>query len=832
MANRVRRTTLTLLTLFAAAGPACAALPLPAGAAVRFGSTRFLYDGWLSDVAYSPDGRTLITGAVSMSGPNAGQSQLIFWNAATGEKRYESAFEQGTMFNVIASPDGRTIATHSTGRRPFAIYDAASGKLLRKVGEQSSGSPIFSPDGKMLAGASGNAIQLLDIATGDEQSRLEGHTSTITWIGWSSNGKHVASVGSDHTLRLWDVETGEILQQHEDEERRWMIVDFSADGKSVAATAIARNLGKGGDLIAWDVASGEETLRVPVAADTQGFMFTADGKWLVIAELNSAEVREAATGKLVRRFDLGGPHQRSSWTVSLDGRTLAVGASGCVVHQWDLATGTLKDNQPGHRFPIISVEVVADGSKVLTLDKGGNVRLWDPAIGRELRRQQEPKDLYSSIRFMPDGQSLHYQRLVEENAVGLINVETGKERSRFKLPVGERRSMVMTPAGALLALETVNAEGISHVGIWEVGTGKKRSDLEKVPNDLVAHALSRDGTQYVGAISKAILVWDTTTGRLIRTIVLDEELYPFTLRFSADGRRLLGAGSGAFLGSWETDTGRRVLSTKIDGDGIYSVALSPDGRTIAVSPLQDGKEPSTVILLEAATGQERGRLNGHFTSGVGRAHFTPHAMAFTPDGRSLITTGIDTTALVWPLPFRTGERALPRRATDLPPLWEALAAAEGERAYGALADLAAVPALAVPMLREQLTPIRPLDDKARKQISLWIADLDSDDFTTREKAATSLEKLEELAAPALRKAMANDPSAEVKRHLTHLLDRLAVHPPVTEVLRAIRAVETLERIATPEARKLLEELAAGASEAYRTREAMNALARLNLRMGK
>jgi hypothetical protein len=256
--------------------------------------------------------------------------------------------------------------------------------------------------------------------------------------------------------------------------------------------------------------------------------------------------------------------------------------------------------------------------------------------------------------------------------------------------------------------------------------------------------------------------------------------------------------------------------------------MSPDGRTVAICPLEGRGGPGDVILLETATGQERCRVNGHLRLDTDQPFLT-HGIAFTADGRSLITVGVDSTAVVWSLPYRAGDSSAPRRADELAPLWEALGEAETAKAYGGLGSLTAAPELAVPFLREHLRPVPPFSPKARAEMARWIADLDSEDFDTREKAAAALERLEELAAPALKKTLDGDPSAEMRRQVARLLERLAAHPPAPEVVRNIRAIETLERVATPDAVKLLEELAKGAPEAWRTCEAAETLSRLRAR---
>jgi hypothetical protein len=85
--------------------------------------------------------------------------------------------------------------------------------------------------------------------------------------------------------------------------------------------------------------------------------------------------------------------------------------------------------------------------------------------------------------------------------------------------------------------------------------------------------------------------------------------------------------------------------------------------------------------------------------------------------------------------------------------------------------------------------------------------------------------LAELAEPALREALKKGPSAELKRRVEALLERLDDVESAPERLQAFRAVEVLERIGSPAARKVLEELAKGAPHARLTREARASLQR-------
>src|SRR5207247_931342 len=107
-----------------------------------------------------------------------------------------------------------------------------------------------------------------------------------------------------------------------------------------------------------------------------------------------------------------------------------------------------------------------------------------------------------------------------------------------------------------------------------------------------------------------------------------------------------------------------------------------------------------------------------------------------------------------------------------------------------------------------------------------ILDLDSKKFAIRERAMQELDRRAEVVETALRKALQEKPSLEVRRRLIEIIQRLERQTYTGEQLRVFRAIEVLEHIGTPEAQEVLKELAKGASEARLTQEAKAALDRL------
>jgi hypothetical protein len=224
-----------------------------------------------------------------------------------------------------------------------------------------------------------------------------------------------------------------------------------------------------------------------------------------------------------------------------------------------------------------------------------------------------------------------------------------------------------------------------------------------------------------------------------------------------------------------------------------------------------------VQVWEAATGKERARFVGH--------RGEVNALAFCPDGRILVTGGFDGATLFWDVTGRRRDGQLPAAELSQPELeteWSALRGEDAAKAHRAVWLLAADPKHALPLLKEQL---RPVPAGEEKQLARLIAQLDDDSFEVREKATQELAKLPG-AESALRKALDGTASAEVRERARFALEARERAESSAEWAAALRALEVLEQLGTPEARDWLRTLAKGEPRARLTQEAKAALKRL------
>jgi hypothetical protein len=255
---------------------------------------------------------------------------------------------------------------------------------------------------------------------------------------------------------------------------------------------------------------------------------------------------------------------------------------------------------------------------------------------------------------------------------------------------------------------------------------------------------------------------------------------------------------------FDTATSRLIGPFGLGPDAPGAIDFSPDGRMLS---LCDG--PSAVRLIESASWGTRGLLRDCLGPG-----------AWSPDSRTLATLTPDGRLLVWDT-----ARLVPQAPLEPDALERAWAdlASDARPGFAAVHALCAAADQAIPFLARKLPPVA---DASPGRIKGLIAVLGSEKFAEREAATAALEALGRVAEPAIRDAVKQPDSAEASSRLIDILRKLTYAVPTAEELRAIRAVEAVERIGTAEAVRLLEAWASGAAGVRLTEEAKAALGRL------
>lgn len=744
-------------------------------------------------VHFSPDGK--------MVAARAGDRSTHLFEIETGKELQQLKAPQPVVFRVgrnldadgfAISPDGKRLATAEfevTMQKTnvfVKIADTSTGKEIHQIEMSPTGvsAIVYSPDGKTLAYSSGNAIVLCDADTHKEIRKIDTPGPTAT-LHFAPNSKLLAARGRDQVVRLFDAETGK--KKHE--------------------LGIAPNFRPG--------VPGAGFVFVGGPADSpRDLAFSPDGKVLVTGGQQTPRFWNVDTGK---EAPLTGGHRGpvSAISITPDGKTMITRGSDNVIRRWNARTG---EELGAFAEPAGTVGAVLspDGKTAAMIISDGNVLLCAVESGKELHRLQASRSGVVGLAFSADSKRLAARGALDYT-IRVYDVATGNDVKTI----------------TLVKMNKLDADFMKARGFDSVGRGLAFSpDGKSIAAEVGGPQPGVRGQPGPASSSMTLRIWDIASGRETRQIAIPPDRVISNITYSPDGRLIASENTDLSVSLWEIASGREraifgysAPTNPVPPTAFVPVAIGRAPTSLPTSPLVFSPDGSVLVsrgrnvvrVWEIETSREIANLKGH--DGV------IACAAFAPDGKSFATGSTDTTALVWDLDRvkREPKTLAELKANEVDALWSDLVGSDAIKAGKSLYTLAAAPKQVVPFLSEHVKPAAKPD---LQKIDQWIADLDSTSFAKRSKAIEELEKSGELAIPALEKALNSKAPLETRRRIEVLFDKLTSGALNPEQVRLVRAIEVLERAATPESRQLLQALSEGADGALATIHAQAALERI------
>jgi WD40 repeat protein/tRNA A-37 threonylcarbamoyl transferase component Bud32 len=548
------------------------------------------------------------------------------------------------LMSIAVSPDAKTLAV--LGNAGLMLFDARTFEQIGDPLPHFGRGLAYSPDGRVLAIGGDQNLSLIEARTGKRlaETALNGGGMRVAFTKDGSQlvvlvtpGPGSGLGGADAQITIRDATTLKpIGPSIEPKSFVGAYVGFQYASPHFALTADERSLltaSEDGELAWWNLRSGEKTRALPIETGLHALALSPDGRTAAVGIDHGIQLVDVRTGD-VRRAPAG-PAGSPSWVLfSPDGKTVVSTNLDGTVTLWDVETASPRETLRGHWNSVQQPVFSPGGETLYTASHDGTAIAWDMTGKRGLGRlftfthdrtiSAEGFDGHPG-KFSPDGRLF---------AVGLKEDGIALWGTRDLRPVGpplagtggEVRGLDFSPDGRLLAAVS---DGV--LTVWNV---RSRLRIHRLGGADTGIAFMPDGATMVAQSQSGLLLWDVETGKSLRTIGAGVVMSDISL--SADGAMIASArGWNGGAEVWDVTTGTSIASAdRLPYTADWSVALSPDGRTLAV-----GGWGTDVRVVDVRTGELLDELD---QAGTGA-----FSLEFSPDGRILAVSGFENVASLW-----------------------------------------------------------------------------------------------------------------------------------------------------------------------------------------
>lgn len=290
----------------------------------------------------------------------------------------------------------------------------------------------------------------------------------------------------------------------------------------------------------------------------------------------------------------------------------------------------------GHTDWLLSAEFNHDGTRAVTASEDHTAIVWDVSNGTRVLTLPNHKGIVGSAVYSPNGQTI--LTVSRDQSAKLWDATLGVELKQFDSPI-ELSTATFGKSGAVAA--TGDYKGV--IRLWDIQSGilQKTFSAKDDSTRVASIDMSPNGSSIVSVTQSGNLtMWTVATGKR-QVFPISSSDYAYTVRFSQDGNKFVTGGPNAAI-LWDASSMSQIRSFRAGNTNVTAAAISPDGALLATAGSNQGDSTFvSIIVWSLASGDSLYSLRGH----GGQIN----TVAFSRDGRRLISSSIDQSARVWEL---------------------------------------------------------------------------------------------------------------------------------------------------------------------------------------